>query len=192
MKKILLAISFCFCVSAGFSQRFINGVGISVFSTGGAGFNSFVTGGITYSPRVNLTESDNSAVSIGLPLSIGIAYSSNSGTGAASASAVVNIPLVLNYNFGAGSTRQTESRFGFFAGGGFGYHVAAYANDDDSYGGNNGDGTTSIRSYGPVGNAGIRIGVGHRSHNIELKVSYMKGLDASKADILGFAGIFNF
>ena len=70
--------------------------------------------------------------------------------------------------------------------------MAAYASDNSDYTGNNGDGTTSIRSYGSVGNAGIRIGVGQRSHNIELKASYMKGLDVSKADILGFAGIFNF
>jgi hypothetical protein len=192
MKKIFLSSVLVLSVTLCFSQRFINGIGACVFSTGGNGFNSFVTGGLTYSPRVNVYESDMSSVSIGLPLSIGISYSSNSNSGAASASAVVNLPLVVNYNFGCGSTRHNESRVGFFAGGGLGYHVAAYANDNDDYTGNNGDGTTTIRAVGPVGNAGIRIGVGRRSHNIELKASYMKGLDASKADIMGFAGIFNF
>ena len=191
MKKNVLVFVFVLSATLSFSQRFINGIGITVFSTGGAGFNSFITGGITYSPRVNISESDNSAISIGLPLSIGLSYSSGS-SGNASASAMVNLPLVVNYNVGAGATKETESRFGFFAGGGFGYHVAAYANDDDSYTGNNGDGTTTVRSYGPVGNIGIRLGVGKRSHNIEIKGTYMKGLDNSKADIFGAAALFNF
>jgi hypothetical protein len=185
MKKIFLFSFLFFVAFTGFSQRFINGAGICAFSNGGSGFSSFITGGITYSPRVNISESDNSAVSIGMPISLGVGYSSGSGDGNASASAVVNIPLVINYNFGCGSTRQNESRIGFFAGGGFGYHVAAYANDYD-------DETTKIESYGPVGNAGIRIGVGRGAHNIEIKASYMKGLDTSKADIFGLAGIFNF
>src|SRR5580693_2770039 len=124
MKKTLLLLFLVLAVSVSFSQRFINGVGITVFSTGGNGFNSFITGGITYSPRVNVSESDNSSVSIGLPISIGLSYSGGT-SGNASASAMVNLPLVINYNFGAGATKQTESKFGFFAGGGFGYHVAA-------------------------------------------------------------------
>ncbi|MBS1933943.1 MAG: hypothetical protein JST96_08075, partial [Bacteroidetes bacterium] len=166
MKRTLLLFLLSLSASFAFSQRFINGIGITVFSTGGAGFNSFITGGLTYSPRVNISESDNSAISIGLPLSIGLSYSGSS-SGNASASAMVNLPLVVNYNFGAGATKEVEDKFGFFAGGGLGYHVAAYANDNSDYTGNNGDGTTTVRSYGPVANAGIRIGVGQRSHNIE-------------------------
>jgi hypothetical protein len=143
MKKILLSCFLFACFSTAFSQRFINGVGICAFSTGGSGFNSFITGGITYSPRVNVVESDNSSVSLGLPLSLGIGYSSRS-DGTASASAVINIPFIVNYNIGCGSTRQSEDRIGFFAGGGFGYHVAAYASDD-----NNSDGeTTKVESVG--------------------------------------------
>lgn len=188
MKKSLLFSALLLCASAGFSQKFINGVGVCAFSTGGAGYSTFITGGITYSPRVNIYSDENSAVSIGLPISFGIGYSSHESDGTASASAVVNMPLVLNYNLGCGSTRQNESRIGFFAGGGFGYHVAARATDD-GYADNN---TTTVESFGPVANAGIRFAVGRGVHNIELKVSYMKGLDTSKSDIFGLAGIFNF
>jgi hypothetical protein len=191
MKRFLLAIILFISVTQGYSQRFINGAGICVFYTGGAGFSSFVTGGLSYSPRVNVYETDNSSVSLGLPISIGLSYASNSSSGTASASALVDVPFVVNYNFGRGSTRQNESRLGFFAGGGFGYHVAAYA-DNNGTGGSNGDGTTSFNALGPVGNAGVRIGVGQGSHNIEIKASYMKGLDVTKADIFGVTALFNF
>ena len=190
MKKLLIVFSMLAFAQVGFSQSFINGVGVCVFATGGSNFNTFITGGFTYSPRVNVSESDNSSVSIGLPLSIGLSYSSNSVSGTASASAMVNAPLVVNYNIGCGSSRVNESRFGFFAGGGFGYHLAAYA---DSYSnGNNADGSTTVNSYGPVGNLGIRLGVGRGSHNIEIKGSFMKGLDITKANIISGACIFNF
>jgi hypothetical protein len=187
MKKIFTLFVLCSSFHLSFSQRFINGIGACVFSTSGSGFGSFVTGGITYSPRVNLTESEQATISIGIPMSIGIGYSSN-GSGVTSASAVINMPLVVNYNFGCGSTRQNSDRFGFFAGGGFGYHAAAYASED-SYGN---EGTTEIKAFGPVVNTGIRFGLGHRSHNLEFKLSYMKGLDVTKADIFGIAVLFNF
>ena len=108
MKKFLALFVLCSLFHLSYSQRFINGIGACVFSTSGSGFSSFVTGGITYSPRVNLTESDQSTISIGIPISIGISYSGNS-SGASSASAVVNIPLVVNYNYGCGSTRQMKT-----------------------------------------------------------------------------------
>src|ERR1700712_6072370 len=111
MKKVIFFSLLLLSVTTGFSQRFINGVGVCVFSTGGDGFSSFITGGIPYSPRVNIVESDNSAISLGLPMSIGLSYHAST-DGNSNASALVNIPFVINYNFGCGSTRQNESRFG--------------------------------------------------------------------------------
>src|SRR5580698_1122563 len=61
MKKFFLFSLLLVSVCTGFSQKFINGVGVCVFSTGGSGFNPFITGGITYSPRFNVSESDNSS-----------------------------------------------------------------------------------------------------------------------------------
>jgi hypothetical protein len=187
MKKIFLSAFLILSVSICFSQRFINGVGVCAFSTGGIGYPSFATFGFTYSPRVNVYENDNSSVSIGIPLSLTVGYTPD-GDSYSSVRAAFNIPLVVNYNFGCGSTRHNESRVGFFAGGGFGYHSAAYESVD-TYGD---DGTVEIESYGPVGNIGVRFGIGRRSKNIEIKASYMKGLDVTKSDIGGLAAIFNF
>ena len=187
MKKIILFVLFTGSFYFSFSQRFINGLGVCVFSTSGNGFGSFVTGGITYSPRVNFSESENGTFSVGLPLSIGIGYSENSG-GVTSASAVFNLPLVVNYNYGCGSTRQNKDKLGFFAGGGFGYHAAAFVNNDD-YGTNV---TSDIKAFGPVINTGIRMALGERGHNLEFKISYLKGLDVTSANIFGAALLFNF
>ena len=191
MKILFLSFSLFVSCSIGFSQSFINGIGIAVISTGGTGFSSFVTGGITYSPRVNISESDHSSISIGIPLSIGLSTSTTDASGAGTASVMLNVPLLLNFNMGCGATRESDEKFGFFAGGGLGYHLAAYAN---TYGntGNNADGTTTVNAFGPVANAGVRIGVGHGYHNIEIKLTYMKGLDVTKANVIGGACLFNF
>jgi len=77
--------------------------------------------------------------------------------------------------------------FGFFAGAGFGYHTS-----EDSYSDGYNNYTDKMSGFGPVGNAGIRIGVGSGSHNIEIRLSYMKTLDTSKSSIFGIGGLFNF
>jgi len=57
-----------------------------------------------------------------------------------------------------------------------------------------GDGYTvhKVSTFGPVGNAGIRFGVGSGSHNIEVRFQYMKGLSDVKANIFGVGAAFNF
>jgi hypothetical protein len=49
-----------------------------------------------------------------------------------------------------------------------------------------------MSGWGPAGNVGARIGVGHGSHNIEVRFSYMKTLDDSKSNVIGIGGLFNF
>jgi hypothetical protein len=195
MKTLCFAFLACCLATGTFAQSFRNGIGIAYFSTSGQGLKSTNSFGLTYSPRVNVYEDEHSSVSIGLPISIGLSLhiSTNSdGSDNNSASAMVDLPLLVNYNYGAGSTRECEDRFGFFVGAGFGYHHADGVQDTTDAYGNQGSYSYSLNAYGPVGNAGIRLGWGERGHNVEFRVAYMKGLDASKADIFGAGVLFNF
>lgn len=136
-------------------------------------------------------ENDTYAWSVGLPLSLGLSGSVNSqGTGNSSVDFVFNAPLVVNFNMGAGSTRDNDSRFGFFGGGGFGYLYATLNGYSTDYLGN--PVSASVSSYGPVVDGGVRIGIGQSSHNIEIRGQFMKGIDASKANSFGIGALFNF
>ena len=188
MKKLFFsALTICLS-SFAFSQNFMHGVGVNTFIQSAGGFSTQVVGGLTYSPRISFMETDNSSLSVGIPMSIGVSASTNTSyDGSTSAALMFDAPLMLNYNYGVGSSKETESRFGFFAGAGFGYHTSEYS-FSDAYG----DDSEKMSGFGPVGNAGIRIGVGNGSHNIEIRLSYMKTMDVSKSNIFGIGGIFNF
>ena len=188
MKKLILAVMILSGHFPSYCQHFIQGLGLSVMTTRGSGFPAIVTGGITYSPRFIVKELENGSLTIGLPLSLGLSYSPDTRSNFASASALINLPLVFNYNYGSGSTRHNASRFGFFAGAGWGYHAADYAgNDNNGYAVNR-----ELEAVGPLCNVGVRVRVGRHSHNMEWKASYMKGVNTGSADIFGFAAIFNF
>jgi hypothetical protein len=188
MKKIILAAILFLSAGAAFSQTFMHGVGIVTFIQGAPGYSTSVTGGFTYSPRINFAETESSSFSVGLPFSVGLSASATTySEGTSSASLMADIPLVLNFNYGAGSGKENADRIGFFIGGGFGYHyrISEY---DDGYE----DVSDKISGFGPLGNAGVRIGVGRSGKNIEIKFSYMKSLDLSKSNIIGIGGLFNF
>jgi len=198
MKKGSLFVMLLFPVVFGFSQTFTHGVGVAVFVTTAKGGNAAVAEGFTYSPRYNFLENEDFSLSVGVPLSVGISgsYSSNYNSYSGSTTDntlgfMANIPLIVNFNFGAGSS-DNESRFGFFIGGGAAYHYGKYNVDSvDTYG----DGYTyqaTINGIGPAGNVGVRFGVGRGTHNVEAKLTYMKSLDNSKANIFGIGALFNF
>jgi hypothetical protein len=199
MKKSFFLLALMFAATAGFSQSFMHGAGINVFVATAPGGKAAVNGGFSYSPRVNFIEQDNMSVSVGIPFTVGVSgsYSSdyNSQYGSTSSntlSVMFNAPLLINLNMGAGSTKTTESRFGYFVGGGFGYHYGTYNISDIL---NQGDGdyiATKLSTFGPVGNAGLRFAVGRGSHNIEVRFQYMRGLNDSKANIYSVGSAFNF
>jgi hypothetical protein len=193
MKQVILLALTCFTLSGAFAQTFTNGVGISVFSTQSQGSSSQISGAITYSPRINFVESESYSLSVGIPVSVGAQGSYNSqDVGNNSLTFLLNLPLVINFNMGAGSTRDNQNKFGFFVGGGFGYHYGTLNETTfDSYGNEYTD-QSSVSSYGPVADGGVRIGLGHGHHNLEIRALYMKGIDASKADIFGGGVLFNF
>jgi hypothetical protein len=189
MKKIIFsAIALCLS-SFAFSQTFMQGVGINVVLQSTSGATVDPVGAIMYSPRVNFMETENSSLSVGIPMSFGISGSYNSQYASDNSLGVMfDAPLMFNYNYGAGSVKEAEDKFGVFAGAGFGYHMNQYtATDENGY-----DFSAKISGFGPVGNIGVRMGVGHHSHNLELRFSYMKTLDQSKSTVTGIGCLFNF
>ena len=93
---------------------------------------------------------------------------------------------------GRGSTKENRDKFGYFVGAGFGYHhgdfistyIDAYGYDETI--------SESINVFGPAANAGLRFGVGRKHQNIEVRFSYMKGLNDKKPNIFGVGCAFNF
>ncbi|WP_212003639.1 hypothetical protein [Chitinophaga sp. HK235] len=196
MKKLFLLAAACIAGFSSYSQSFVHGAGVVAFIQTAANSDAFAVGGLTYSPRFNFMEQDNMSLSLGVPLSIGLGGSYNSSYGSYSGesnnlSFIFNAPLVFNANFGRGSSRDADGRFGFFVGAGYGFH---YSSRNQNYYNNvSGDYSASAKSStnGPMGNAGFRIGVG-RVHNIEVKLSYMKGLSDDKPNVFSIGTLFNF
>lgn len=198
MNKLYLLLIAFFSTTFSFAQTFMHGVGVSIFVTKIEATDIATFGGFTYSPRVNFLETESLALSVGIPLSIATSgsYSYNSRNGYYSENNslrfMFNAPLIINLNVGAGSTKETESRFGFFVGGGFGYHYGDFnviETDEDGY---SNETEAAFATYGPAANAGIRIAVGSHQKNIEARLSYMKGINQSKPSIFGMAALFNF
>lgn len=195
MKKIiLLTLSFAACFSA-YSQKFMHGAGVIVLVDKTEYSDARAVGGLTYSPRINFFQKDNLSLSVGVPLSVGLGgnYSSHIGSYRNETTNIrfmFNLPAIVNVNFGRGSSKNAHNRIGFFAGAGYGYHFSTEA---DNYSGDYGEynSAESSSTTGPVANAGLRIGVG-RVHNIEIKLSYMKGVTDNKPDIYSLATLFNF
>lgn len=203
MKKIFFSLSLFFIASTVFCQSFMHGVGITVIgSTTAQGSNSDIGfgEGFTYFPRFTFVETEALSVSVGIPLVMGISattsatydpYYGNSYDNS-SIGFVLNAPLIINLNMGRGSTKDNRQKFGYFVGAGFGYHHGDFLTDTyDSYT-NTYINNYSSNTYGPAANAGIRLGVGRRHKNIEVRFSYMKGLNENKPNIFGVAGAFNF
>jgi hypothetical protein len=189
MKKFIFSAVVLCLSSVAFSQTFMQGVGINVVLQSSGGSSADPVGAIMYSPRVSFMETENTSFTIGLPISFGFSGSYNSQYPEDnSLGFMFNAPLMFDYNYGAGSSKEAEDKFGFFAGVGFGYHSNEYtATDESGY-----DYTANTSGFGPAGDIGARMGVGHRSHNLELRFSYMKTLDLSKSNIIGIGFLFNF
>ena len=98
---------------------------------------------------------------------------------------------MMNLNIGAGSSKENESRLGFFAGAGYGLHWGnygtvitdeyGYQHTEDKYAG----------KFGPAGNAGLRIAVGSHQKNIEIRLSYMR-IKQGSTNVYGVNTYFNF
>jgi hypothetical protein len=200
MKKIVLSLTLLFTFSLAFSQSFMHGAGITVFVGTSKGGNVSYSEGFTYSPRFNFLEKEKMSVSVGIPLSFAISanlstsydpyyggYTDNTSIGF-----VVNAPLMVSLNMGRGSTKENRQKFGYFVSGGFGYHHGEFLADAVDALGNSYIANESVNTYGPAANGGVRFGVGRKHKNIEVRLSYMKGINDTRPDIFSVAGLFNF
>lgn len=199
MKKCILILSFLLPASMAFSQTFTHGVGFDIFVTTEKNGNAAAAEGFTYNPRFNFLENEDFSLSVGVPLTIGFSGSYSTSYDSYYGSTTNNtlgfmahIPLIVNFNFGAGSSPDNEQRFGFFVGGGLGYYYGKYNQDYVDSNGYSNTQQATINGVGPAGNIGIRIAVGRGTHNIEAKLTFMKALDDSKANIYGGGAAFNF
>ena len=198
MKKISVSVVSLFISSIVFCQTFMHGAGVTVLVGSAKGGDVTVAEGLTYSPRFNFLENETLSVSVGIPITVGISaaysttyYGSGDNYNAGSIGFVVNAPLMINLNMGRGSTKENESRYGYFVGAGFGYHHGDFVTiQSDGY--NDYNTSKSVNTFGPSANAGFRIGVGSRHRNIEVRFSYMKGVNEDKPNIFGIGALFNF
>ena len=197
MKKIFLLDLVIFMASTAFSQSFMHGVGLGfLFGQTKESDLSFY-GGVTYSPRFNFIETESMSVSVGIPLSVGISgsynYSNYNGyvEEENTLGFMLNAPIMINLNGGAGSTKENESRFGYFFGGGFGYHYGKY-NLSEVLSYDDPPKKVEPSTIGPAANAGFRIAVGSHMKNIEGRFSFMKGITNAKPNVYGMAVLFNF
>lgn len=198
MKKIVLFAALFVFTGAAFSQSFMHGAGLAIIGgNNGTGKNTdfHIGEGLTYSPRFNFLETETMSVSVGIPLTVGITistdtydyYSDNGSVGF-----VANVPLIVNLNMGRGSTKENTKKFGYFFGAGFGYHHGDFIGDFYDDAGFWYTDTYSTNTFGPAANAGVRIGVGRKHRNIEIRLSYMKGLNDNKPNVYGLGCLFNF
>ena len=93
---------------------------------------------------------------------------------------------------GRGSTKENRKRYGYFLGAGYGYHHGDFLTDTYDPVTSSYINSYSSNTFGPAANAGVRIGVGKKHKNIEIRLSYLKGLNESKPNVFGLAGAFNF
>jgi hypothetical protein len=207
MKKIVLLAIACMAGLPVFSQRFIHGLGFSTSTDHTSRGGSITSFGITYAIRYNVMETDKMTVSIGIPLTYGGSGGSGYGektdwyydmdgnivyyyTGEEEEGpkkkfrTMVDVPLIINLNFAGFSSLHNNSFVGFFVGGGLAYHYGPVnVKYKDPNGGAYIDSITQ-HSVGPVGNLGMRIGLGKKKNGaIEVKGSYMKSLMKRQPDI---------
>lgn len=213
MKKYILLAVACLAGIQTFSQSLMHAVGLSTYVDHTSGMGSIVSVAFTYSPRFNLMETPKMSVSVGIPLSVGGSgggggsssdgyyigddyyyYDDNDYTGPQTKGRwMVDVPVIINLNYGGLSSKINQNKFGFFVGGGFGYHYGPVNLKHTDRNGYHYTDSTSQSSYGPVGNVGLRIKLSKRTHEgIDIKLSYMKSVSKKQPDIYGLTVMYAF
>jgi hypothetical protein len=71
---------------------------------------------LTYFPRFNFVENENSSISVGAPIGIGIGITTNTYGNDAGVIFSYDLPLVIDYNIGCKSTMENDRNFGGYFG----------------------------------------------------------------------------
>ena len=202
MKKLFLLAAICAAATTAWSQSFQHGVGVGVYIENMDYTDVLVGSTITYSPRINFAETEKMSISVGIPLTFGYAenygdmydYDYDYSFYGNTVSLLVDVPVMVNLNLWGGASKLSKQHVGAFIGAGYGYHYVT----ERKYGGynQNGDfivGSIGGNTFGPSFNGGMRIAVGRRrSKNIEIKMSYYRGINRDRVDSYGLGCAFNF
>lgn len=213
MKKIVLLAIACIAGLPVFSQRFVHGIGFSTSIDHTSRGGSIPSFGLSYAIRYNVMETDKMTISVGIPFTVGGSggsgeddmdwyydadgniiyyYTGEKNDGPVKKfRSMVDVPLIINFNFGAFSSFANKKAVGFFAGGGLAYHYGPVnVKYKDVNGGTMTDSITQ-HSFGPIGNIGMRIGLGKKENGaIEVKGSFMKSLAKRQPDIYGISLLY--
>jgi hypothetical protein len=169
-------------------RRLRMGVGINWMLEPLAGYRVVGSFGFSLSPRYIFERTHHSYWSLGIPLTTGFSRLDDSASFDLKLGLMFDLPLILNFNHELGGVAGGGSRFGYFAGGGIGYHYNHFTAANDK-----GTITEQVNGFGPVINAGIRFSLKkYRIQQLECKLSYMKMMVASKPDIIGIGFVMNF
>ena len=129
----------------------------------------------SYFPRYNLTESENSSVSLGVPLGAGIGILNNGGITSGIAWGF-DLPVALDYNIGCKSTPENEDNFGGYVGAGFGYMYTGWSTADEK---------SHAATYGPIARTGIRFNSGQGRWHTTVGFFYKLGLESQRYKTYG-------
>jgi hypothetical protein len=181
--KLIFCLILLLSVYNGNSQNLMHGLGANISIIYGnvstryssSSFLMQVTH-FSYFPRYTLTEAENSSLSVGSPMGVGINLITET-TGDAGVAWGFDLPLVLDYNIGCMSTPENENSFGGYFGAGFGYMYCSYKLSAD-------EGT--IKTYGPMGRAGIRFASGEGKWHTTVGMYYKMSLEKQKFNTVGF------
>ena len=141
---------------------------------------------LTYFPRFNFVENENSSISVGAPIGIGIGITTNTYGNDAGVLFSYDLPLVIDYNIGCKSTMENDKNFGGYFGAGFGYNKVTIS--ESSYSDFNGS------SFGPLFRAGFRFGSSKESwngHGLTAGAYYKIGIDKNKLYTIGFNVLYD-
>ena len=170
------------------NSRFMHGLGATIsilFGKDGLNDFSLAQTNFCYFPRINITQTDESSLSIGAPIGIGVGIASNTYGDDAGIAFAYDLPVVVDYNFGCKSTKNSQKNFGGYVGLGFGYYNVSISQSAYS----DFTGTT----YGPMGRAGIRFSKDHwDGKGITIGLFYKKGLEEQKLQTVGFNVLADF
>ncbi|HLK29055.1 MAG TPA: hypothetical protein VKT28_10745 [Puia sp.] len=155
---------------------------------GGNNYESFALeqSNLTYFPRYNFVENENSSISIGAPIGVGIGIATNTYGNDAGVIFSYDLPVVIDYNIGCKSTMENDRTFGGYFGAGFGYNKVSISGS--SYSNFNGS------SYGPLFRAGMRFGSSNESwhgHAVTAGAFYKIGLEKDKLHTIGFNVLYD-
>lgn len=187
-KKLLCAISLSACFQSLAAQSLMHSFGATVTITtdkvssdyGSSKFSLSQTY-LSYFPRYNFIENENSSISIGAPIGVGAGVARYSAVSDAGFFFAYDLPLVVDYNIGCKSSRDNEQTFGGYLGVGFGYsHMSISGSSYADFKGS---------SYGPIFRGGVRIGSTSAlwdGHGITIGLFYKKGLEKDPFNSFGF------